>query len=90
MDLYFVLRNPFSSSEKRIKKYITISILLAFFFASIGLALTKNKHFFLSELNYRVYQAIAILNLVVAVVVMILVVIRFQKKGMNSQIKRQI
>ena len=90
LDLYLVLKNPFSSSEKRIKKYIIVSIMLAFCFASIGLAFTKNKHYWLSEINYRMYQAIATTNLLTAVVVMILVVIRFRKKGMNSEIKQQI
>ena len=87
MDLYFVLKNPFSSSEKRIKKYITISIMLAFTLASLGLVLTKNKNYFWSELNYRAYQTIACLNLFVAIFVMVLVMFRFRKKGMNSDIK---
>ena len=55
IDLYSLLKNPFSSSEKRIKKYIMISIILAVGLASIGLVLTKSKNDFWSEANYRVY-----------------------------------
>ena len=88
MDLYLVLKNPFSSSEKRIKKFIVASVLLAVTFASIGLVLTNKRSYELSELNYRVYEIIAVLNLVVAVIVMIRVVKRFRKKGLNSEIKK--
>ena len=88
MDLYLVLKNPFSSSETRIRKCIVASVIAAFTFASMGLVLTNKRNQDLAELNYRVYQLIAIINLVVAVVVMILVVIRFRKQGMNSAIKK--
>ena len=88
LDLYSLLKNPFASSEKRIKKYIMISIVLAIGFASIGLALTKSKNDFYSELNYRVYQVIAISNLLAALTIMVLVILRFRKKGMNQNIKQ--
>ena len=41
MDLYYVLHNPFSSSEKRVKKYMVISVLSAIILASVGLSMTK-------------------------------------------------
>ena len=88
MDLYFVLKSPFSSSEKRVKKLIIASVLASISFASIGLVLTNFQNQELADLNYRVYMIIAIVNLIVAVIVMILVVIRFRKKGMNSEIKK--
>ena len=44
MDLYFVLKNPFSSSEKRIKKFIIASVLSAVTFASVGLVLTNRQN----------------------------------------------
>ena len=90
LDLYLVLKNPFSSSQKRIKKFVVVSIFFSFLFASLGLVLTKDKNYFVSELNTNMYMAIAVCNLVVACVVMILVLIRFRKKGMNQNIKKQI
>ena len=44
MDLYLVLKNPFSSSEKRIKKFIIASVLSAVTFASVGLVLTNRQN----------------------------------------------
>ena len=44
MDLYFVLKNPFSSSEKRIKKCIAASVIGAITFASVGLVLTNKRN----------------------------------------------
>ena len=88
LDLYLVLKNPFSSSEKRIKKFITISVITSILLASMGLALTKSRKEWLSQLNYNMYMTIAITNLVVAVLVMIFILIRFRKKGMNENIKQ--
>ena len=90
VDLYYVLHNPFSSSEKRVKKYMIISILMSFTLASIGLSMTKAQIYWVSELNFRLYQSIALINLFVAVLVMVLVLIRFRKKKMNENIKKQI
>ena len=90
MDLYLVLRNPFSSSEKRIKKFIVISIVLSLICACSGLAFTKSKTYWVSQTNYFFYQTIAIFNILMAVIVMVLVIFRFRKKGMNSNIKSQI
>ena len=44
LDLYLVLKNPFSSSEKRIKKFIIASVLSAVTFASVGLVLTNRQN----------------------------------------------
>ena len=90
LDLYLMLKNPFSSSEKRIKKAMTGSIIAAVILAWIGLIFTRAKKYWLSELNYRLYQAIAFSNIFVASIVMVLVLIRFRKKGMNPSIKKQI
>lgn len=90
LDLYQLLHNPFQSSEKRLKKYIVNSVLGSVFLSCSGLYMTKSKIFWVSELNFRFYQGVAVTNLVVAVVVMILVLLRFRNKGMNENIKQQI
>ena len=48
LDLYLVLRSPFSSSEKRIKKFILISVILAVVFATLGLKMTQSKKYWVS------------------------------------------
>ena len=90
LDLYLVLRNPFTASEKRLKKFITYSVVASVFLSVIGLRMTKSKVFWVSELNFRFYQGVAVSNLIVAITVMILVLLRFRNKGMNQHIKKQI
>lgn len=48
LDLYLVLNSPFSSSEKRIRKFIFVSVILAFLFAFLGLKMTRSKTFWIS------------------------------------------
>jgi len=43
VDLYLLLRNPFSSSESRINKFIFIAVVASFVLASLGLSLTKRR-----------------------------------------------
>ena len=40
LDLYLVLKNPFASSEKRVKRFIAISIGMAAALSVVGLGLT--------------------------------------------------
>ena len=40
LDLYLVLKNPFASSEKRVKSFIAISIGMATALSVVGLGLT--------------------------------------------------
>lgn len=40
MDLFFLLKNPFSSTEARIRKLTILTIVLSFLFAAAGLHLT--------------------------------------------------
>ena len=68
--------------------YIILSMIMAVILASLGLVLTKAKQYWLSEINYRMYSTVAISNICVAVYVMILVLYRFRKKGMNANIKQ--
>ena len=48
LDLYLVLKNPFASSDKRLKKAITASIISAILLAWIGLIFTRSKIYWLS------------------------------------------
>ena len=43
LDLYLVLRNPFANSQKRVKKMMLMSVLMALALGSLSLALTKSK-----------------------------------------------
>lgn len=84
LDLYLVLNSPFSSSEKRIRRFVAVSIILSLLFAILGLKMTRSKTYWISEMNFRIYQGVAITNLLLAVLVMILVILRFRKKKMNK------
>ena len=69
---------------------MAFSILMALILAIIGLLMTKSKLYWVSELNFRLYQSISLINLFMAVLVMTLVLLRFRKKKMNENIKKQI
>ena len=90
LDLYLVLKSPFSSSEKRIKKFVMISMILSLVFAIIGLRMSRSKKYWVSEINFRFYQGVAVANLLISVVVMVLVILRFRKKKMNVAIQKEI
>ena len=40
LDLYYVLKNPFSSTEARIKKFTILTVILSITFSGLGLRLT--------------------------------------------------
>lgn len=42
LDLRQVISNPFVSSEKRVKKYVAVSVLLSLFFCFVNLALSNS------------------------------------------------
>ena len=43
LDLYYVLKNPFSSTEARIKKLTFLTVFLSITFSALGLRLTLSK-----------------------------------------------
>ena len=90
VDLYFVLTNPFSSTEARIKKFTILSVLFAIFFSALGLKLTLSKNNFLSNLNLILFIFITLMNLVLGIVTMSFVFFRFRTKGMSKNVKTQI
>ena len=47
LDLYYVLKNPFSSTEARIKKFTIMTVLLSITLSGLGLRLTLSKDTFL-------------------------------------------
>ena len=54
-DLKLVIQNPFQSSEKRVPKYILVSLILAIIFSGTGLLLTKSNNTSIAEWNTRIY-----------------------------------
>ena len=90
LDLYSVLKNPFSSTEARIKKLTTIAIILSIGFSTICLRLTLSDNDKLQKLNLYLFLGIALTNLLLGIVIMIFVFVRFRTKGMSKNIKSQI
>ena len=78
-----VLKNPFASSEKRIQRFIIVSICLAVVLSSIGLGLTLRHNEFVGQLNDYIYLGVAISNTAFSLVCMVFVVSRFQRKGIS-------
>ena len=89
-DLYMVLRNPFANSEKRVKKLIFINFLTALFLGSLSLSLTKSKKDWVAQLNYWMLLSTFILAFAFAVFMMIIIMLRLNRKGMNKLIKKSI
>ena len=90
LDLYYVLKNPFSSTEARIKKFTILTVILSITFSALGLRLTLSKEKFLSSLNLILFILITILNFVLAISTMSFVFYRFRTKGMSKQIKNSV
>lgn len=90
LDLYYVLKNPFSSTEARIKKFTIITVVLSIFFSALGLRLTFSKIDWISSLNLILFVSIALTNFILGILTMIFVFYRFRTKGMSKEIKKQI
>ena len=84
LDLYYVLKNPFSSTEARIKKFTILTVILSITFSALGLRLTLSKEKFLSSLNLILFILITILNFVLGIATMSFVFYRFRTKGMSK------
>lgn len=76
-DLKLVIQNPFQSSEKRVPKYIVVSLLLALIFSFTGLLFTRSNNTSIAEWNTRIYQIIALLNCIFATYTIIWLTKRF-------------
>jgi len=90
LDLYYVLKNPFSSSEARIKKMTFGTIFSALVLASCGLIITLAEDPKWAVVNLYLFVAIASFNIALGIVIMIFVVITFRSKGMSKEIKKSI
>ncbi len=90
LDLFFMLKNPFSSTEARIKKMTFVTMIMSIIFASVGLKLTLIKQNDYSRMNLWLFIAVSVSNILLGIVIMIFVFWRFRKKGMSKTIKSQI
>jgi len=90
LDLYYVLKNPFSSTEARIKKMTAATVITSIILAALGLKLTLSKDNYLAKLNLVLFGAISLGNILLGIVAMIFVLIRFRTKGMSENIKKSI
>jgi hypothetical protein len=90
LDLRQVISNPFVASEKRVKKYVAVSILLSLFFSMINLALTTSTNQRVSAWSLRIYQLIALVNCTMATYTVVWLTFRFRKPGMSGDIKNDI
>ena len=83
LDLYYVLKNPFSSTEARIKKLTFLTVFLSITFSALGLRLTLSKEQFLSSLNLILFILITAMNFFLGIIIMSFVFYRFRTKGMS-------
>lgn len=89
LELRLVIEDPFKPSEKRIAKYVAISVFLAVLFSYVGLKLTINKNKYLAQWNLRMYQTISLCNCIFACYRMIWISIRLKKPGVSGAIRRE-
>ena len=90
LDLYYVLKNPFSSQESRIKWMKVASITAAIFLSVLGLIITLYQDPTYAILNLYLFMFIAGCNMILGIVIMIFVVMTFRTKGMSKDINKSI
>ena len=90
LDLYYVLKNPFSSSEARMRKLTIMTVFVSLFCAAIGLRLTLSTVKLWSSMNLILFIFVGLGNIMLGIVIMIFVLLRFRTKGMSSEIKSSI
>lgn len=90
LDLYLLLKNPFSSSEKRIQRFVAVSVGLAASLSIIGLVLTLDHNEIIGKFNNYIYLGVALSNIVFSIIIMIFVVERFRRKGISQSIQVRI
>ena len=88
LDLYYVLKNPFSSTEARIKKMTILTIIFSITFSALGLRLTLTKYETISSLNLILFMFLTVTNILLGIITMAFVVIHFRTKGMSKNIKK--
>ena len=87
LDLFFMLKNPFSSTDARIKKMTISTLIMSLIFASVGLKLTLLKENQYSRMNLWLFIGVSASNILLGIVTMLFVFWRFRKKGMSQTIK---
>lgn len=87
LDLFFMLKNPFSSTDARIKKMTIMTLIMSLIFASVGLKLTLLKENQYSRMNLWLFIGVSASNILLGIVTMLFVFWRFRKKGMSQTIK---
>lgn len=90
LDLYYVLKNPFSSTEARIKRMTAGTIFAALILSGIGLIITLAKDPNWAVFNFWLFVLISVCNIGLGIMIMIFVVITFRTKGMSKEIKKSI
>ena len=89
MDLYLVMKNPFASSETRVKKFIVISIAIAVILSLTGLGLTLARSDHVADFKY-IYLGFVGFNATFSILCMVFVIYRFRKHGISKSIKKSI
>lgn len=87
LDLFFMLKNPFSSTDARIRKMTITTFIMSLIFASVGLKLTLLKENQYSRMNLWLFIGVSASNILLGIVTMLFVFWRFRKKGMSQTIK---
>ena len=90
LDLYYVLKNPFSSSEARMRKLTIMTVCVSIFCAAVGLRLTLSQVKLWSSMNLILFIFVGLGNILLGILTMIFVLLRFRTKGMSSEIKSSI
>jgi len=88
LDLFYMLKNPFSSTEERVKKFTVMAVCLSIVFSAVGLRLTLSRAEHLGDLNLYLFLTISVLNIVLGIVTMVVVFVAFRNKGMSQTVKK--
>ena len=83
LDLFYMLKNPFSSTEARVKKFTVMAVCLAIVFSAVGLRLTLSRAEHLGSLNLYLFLTISVLNILLGIVTTVIVFVAFRNKGMS-------
>ena len=83
LDLYYVLKNPFSSSQKRMKKLTFFTVIASIVLSAMGLRLTLSQVKFWSNMNLLLFLVVGASNIVLGIITMCFVLFRFRSKGMS-------
>ena len=90
IDVYFLLKNPFASTQKRIRLFIIISVSAALGFAIMGQQWTTSKDPALEQLQDTLYQSVVQLNIVLTIGMSIFAYRRIYQSKMQSDLRKAI